>query len=233
MSERRGAWVETTAADGHGFQAWRVDSAGERGRRGGLIVVQEIFGVNDHIRGVCEGFAAEGYEVYAPALFDRIETGVELGYEDADMQTGLALMRKADMTGAVLDVQACVAAMRSEGAVGVVGFCWGGRVTWMAACRAIGVAAGVCYYGGGIHEHVDLQPKCPVMLHFGREDTAIPLDKVALVRAAHPDLPCHLYDAGHGFNCEQRGSYDETAAREAMTRTLSFFADHVAGGAES
>ena len=233
MSERRGAEVEMTAADDHKFQAYRAPAGGGRGRRGGLAVVQEIFGVNDHIRDVCDRFAAEGYETCAPALFDRLERGVELGYDDAGRRAGLDLMRRADMTGAVLDTQACVAALRGAGAVGVVGFCWGGRVAWVAACRAVGVAAAVCYYGGGIHEHLDLEPQCPVMLHYGRTDAAIPLDKVELVRAARPEAEIRLYDAGHGFNCDRRGSWDEAAAGAAMARTLAFLGERVGGEAAS
>ncbi len=227
MGESQGSMVDMTAADEHRFQAYHAESRGERGRRGGLVVVQEIFGVNDHIRDVCDRFAGAGYEVYAPALFDRVERGVELGYDEADIQTGLGLMRRADMTHAVLDVQSCVASLRGGGAVGVVGYCWGGRVTWVTAGRAIGVAAAVCYYGGGIHEHLDLGPQCPVMLHFGREDTGIPLETVESIRTAHPGQTFHLYDAGHGFNCDRRGSWDETSAAEALSRTLAFFAEHI------
>lgn len=234
MSEAAGGWTEMEAADGHRFRAWRVAAGGDGGRRGGLVVAQEIFGVNEHIREACERFAAEGYETYAPALFDRLETGVELGYGEADMQAGIALMKRADLTAAVLDVQACVAALRARGAVGVVGFCWGGRVTWLAACRAVGVAAAVCYYGGGIHEHADLAPKCPVTMHFGRADAAIPMDKVEIIRQAQPGAAIHIYEAGHGFNCDKRASWNETAARAAMARTLAVFGEHVAGsGSES
>ena len=233
MSDGPGGWVEMTAADEHRFQAWRVESAGDGARRGGLVVAQEIFGVNEHIREVCARFAAEGYETYAPALFDRVERGVELGYGEADMAAGIALMRRADMTGVVLDAQACIAALRARGAVGMVGFCWGGRAAWVTAGRAIGLAAAVSYYGGGIHEHLDLTPKCPAMLHYGREDAAIPMDTVERVRAAHPGAACHIYDAGHGFNCDRRESWNEAAARAAMTRTLAFLGEHVGGGGES
>ena len=233
MSDRKGSAVEMTAADEHRFQAWRVDAGGDRGRRGGVVVAQEIFGVNDHIRGVCERFADEGYEVLAPALFDRVERGVELGYGEADIEAGRALMARAAMTGAVLDMQACVAALRGAGAVGVVGFCWGGRVAWVTACRAVGVAGAVCYYGGGIHEHLDLAPKCPTVMHFGRHDAAIPMDKVDAIRRARPEVEYHLYDAGHGFNCDARASWDEAAAGAAMTRTLAFFGEHVGGGGDA
>ena len=227
MSEIQGRWIEMTAADEHSFQAWQVDARGERGRRGGLVVLQEIFGVNDHIRAVCDGFAAQGYDVSAPALFDRVERGAAFAYDEAGIDAGLAMMRRCDPTAAVLDAQACVAALRSKGAVGVVGFCWGGRIGWLTACRAIGVAAAVCYYGGGIHEHLEAPAKCPVTMHFGRHDAAIPMDQVDRIRKARPEVACYLYDAGHGFNCDARGSWDEAAATAAMARTLAFFGEHV------
>lgn len=225
----RGAMTGMTAADEHAFQAYHVAAAGARGRRGGLVVVQEIFGVNSHIQSVSDRFAAQGYEVYAPALFDRVERGFEAGYEEADIQTGIALMQKADLTNAVLDVQACIDALRAngDGKVGVVGYCWGGTVAWAAACRAIGVAAAVPYYGGAIANHLDLTPNCPVMMHFGEHDASIPMDKVDLIRESQSDPVYHVYDAEHGFNCEQRASYNEAAANLALGRTLDFFATHI------
>jgi carboxymethylenebutenolidase len=225
MAESQGSLVELTAADDHGFQAYHVPATGQR--RGCLVVIQEIFGVNGHIRGVAERYAAEGYEVYAPALFDRIERGVELGYGEDDIAAGLALMRQADLTDAVLDVQTCIGTLRPHGAVGLVGYCWGGTVSWVSACRAIGVAAAVCYYGGQIAQNVDLEPACPVMMHFGDQDAAIPLSDVDAVQAAQPGVDVHVYQAGHGFNCDQRGSYDEVAAALALERSLAFYAEHM------
>lgn len=227
MSETRGSIVELTAADEHKYQAYHVHAGGDRGRRGGLVVIQEIFGVNSHIRQVADGYADQGYEVYAPALFDRIERGVELGYDQEDLAAGIALMKIMDTTNAVLDVQNCVATMRGEGPVGVVGYCWGGTVSWVTACRAIGVAGAVCYYGGNIIGHIDEVPKCPVMMHFGEQDTGIPMDAVDAIRAEHPEVDVHLYDADHGFNCDQRASYNEAAANLARERSLEFFGQHI------
>lgn len=227
MSESKGRMVDMTSADEHGYQAYHVHASGDRGRRGGIVVIQEIFGVNSHIRQVADGYAENGYEVYAPALFDRIERGVELGYDEDDLARGLDLMRKMDITNAVLDVQNCVATMRGEGPVGLVGYCWGGTVSWVTACRAIGVAGAVCYYGGNIIGHVDLSPKCPVMMHFGEQDAAIPMDAVDTIRAKHANADIHVYDADHGFNCDQRASYNEAAASAALERSLEFFHQNV------
>lgn len=227
MSENKGRMVDMTAADEHIYQAYHVNAGGDRGRRGGIVVIQEIFGVNSHIRNVADGYAEQGYEVYAPALFDRIERGVELGYGEDDLASGIALMQKMDITNAVLDVQNCAGAMRGEGPVGLVGYCWGGTVSWVTACRAIGVAAAVCYYGGNIIGHVDLSPKCPVMMHFGSQDAAIPMDAVDAIRAKHADVDIHVYDADHGFNCDQRASYNEEAATLALERSLEFFGQNV------
>jgi carboxymethylenebutenolidase len=227
MSEQKGRFVDLTADDGHSYQAYHVAAGGAQGRRGGLVVIQEIFGVNSHIRDVAERFAAQGYEVYAPALFDRVERSVELGYDEADIERGFALMGKCDMAKVILDVQPCVAALGPAGKVGVVGYCWGGLVTWMAACRADGVDAAVCYYGGGIAKNLDQAARCPVMMHFGSQDTHISMDDVDAVRKAHPEVEIHVYDAGHGFNCDQRGSYDAASARQALERTLAFFGNHV------
>ena len=222
----QGTMVTMTAADGHDYQAYHV-AAGGSARRGGLVVVQEIFGVNSHIRDVAERFAAQGYEVYAPALFDRVERDFETSYEPADIETGVALMQRADLANAVLDVQACVDALGGAGKVGVVGYCWGGTVTWATACRATGVAACVPYYGGAIVNDLDRSPSCPVMMQFGEHDASIPMDKVAVIRERQPAPTYHIYDAEHGFNCDQRGSYNEAAAALALERTLEFFTTHV------
>lgn len=219
--------VQMTAPDDHKFAAYHVPAGGEHGRRGGIVVIQEIFGVNGHIRAVADGYAAEGYEVYAPALFDRLETGIELGYEQSDIERGLELRGQLDDTWPVLDVQACVAQLRQQGEVGIVGYCFGGLVSWLTACRAVGVTAAVCYYGGGIAKHVDLHARGPVMMHFGERDAAIPMSDVQTVRDRHPEVEVHTYDADHGFNCDHRGSFDADAAKLARERTLAFFADHV------
>ena len=223
-----GEVVRLKAADDHEFAAYHVAASGERGRRGGLVVVQEIFGVNDHIRHVCEGFGKQGYEVYSPALFDRIEANIELGYEEADVARGIELRGKLEEPNFLLDVQACVAEKRGEGEVGVVGYCFGGLVSWLSACRLIGVSAASCYYGGGIANALEGTPRCPVMMHFGALDTMIPLSDVEKIKSGQPGVALHLYDgADHGFNCDERASYHKESAALALDRTLKFFAEHV------
>lgn len=219
---RMGGWVEITAADGHRLAAWHAEPKGRR--RGGLVVLQEIFGVNGHMRAVADRFAAKGYEALAPALFDRAERAVELGYGAADIERGRALRAAIPIESVVADMAAVVAALAPP--VGAVGYCWGGSLAWLAALR-LPVAVAVGYYGGMIVQFLDERPKAPVMLHFGERDTGIPLSDVARVRAAHPAVPVHLYPAGHGFNCDQRPGYDADSARLAETRTLDFLARHM------
>jgi carboxymethylenebutenolidase len=221
-----GETLTLTALDGVRLSAYRATPAGPP--RGGLVVVQEIFGVNRHIRRVTDGFAAEGYVALAPAIFDRIEPGFEAGYQPADIERGRAVRAKGDLDQMVLDVRAGVDALAAAGLrVGVVGYCLGGTLAWLAATRIPGVAAAVGYYGGGIAATVTEAPRCPVMLHFGETDTGIPKEHYEAVRAAHPGLPVHVYPAGHGFNCDERASYDEASARLARGRTLEFLRRHL------
>jgi carboxymethylenebutenolidase len=220
-----GETITLKASDGHELAAWKADPAGAA--RGGLVVIQEIFGVNSHIRGVADGFAADGYATIAPALFDRVERGVELGYEEDGRTRGRAIRAEIAWDDALNDIAAAVAAL-SGMKVGVVGYCWGGSLAWLAATRVAGVAASAGYYGGQIKDFRDETPRCPVMLHFGTEDASIPMDAVASVQAALPDIPIHIYEgAGHGFNCDQRGSYHAEAAATARERTLAFLRENV------
>ena len=213
-----------TAADGHTFDAYRADPKGTP--KAALVVCQEIFGVNSHIRRVTDEFAADGYLAIAPALFDRTERRVEVGYEPADIVRGRELRGKVTNENALLDIDAAAKAVRSAGKLGIVGYCCGGRLVWMAACR-LKFDAGVAYYGGGIGETKDEKPRCPVMMHFGETDSSIPMTEVEAIRKAQPGLTYHIYPAGHGFNCEQRGSYHAESARLARERTLAFFAQHL------
>jgi carboxymethylenebutenolidase len=185
--------------------------------------VQEIFGVNAHIRSVTDGWATDGYLAIAPAIFDRIEPGVELGYEGADMQRAMTFIPKLDVEKSLLDTRAAMAyAARSTGKkVGVIGYCFGGTVAWLAATR-LGAAAAVGYYGGRIAQFANENPACPVMLHFGRQDAHIPAEEVDKIKSAHPDVEIYRYDAGHGFNCDARGSYNAAAASQARARSLAF-----------
>jgi len=217
--------ITLTAADGHQLGAWRADPDGKA--RGGIVVIQEIFGVNGHIRDVCDRIAAAGYAAIAPAIFDRAEPGVELGYDDDGITRGRDLRTQVGWDGPVADMTAAAEALKPAGKVGVVGFCWGGSLAWLAACR-LAVDAAVGYYGGQIVQYVDETPACPILLHFGDQDASIPIADVDAIRAAHPDVPVHVYaGAGHGFNCDRRGSYHAEHAAVAWERTLKFFAEHV------
>ena len=221
-----GKTITLTAADGHELTAYRADPQGRP--RGGLVVVQEIFGVNDHIRKVADDFAAEGYAVIAPAMFDRVQRGVELGYKEADIAEGRAIRGKIADSDALKDIAAAHDAVKATGKVGIVGYCWGGFIAWLAATRLDGFSAAIAYYGGGIGNVAQETPRCPVMMHFGEKDTAIPLADVDKIRAAQKDrVEIHLYPAGHGFNCDQRGSFDAPSAQLARERSLAFLRRHV------
>ena len=228
-----GQFTTLKAADGFSLPAYVAQPAGKP--RGAIVVLQEIFGVNSHIRSVADRFAAEGYLAVAPATFERFKTGVDLGYTEADMKAGSELKSAVGAlpgAGVLQDIQAAIdhAASSSGGKVGIVGFCWGGLLVWRAACLLKGLSAAVAYYGGGItaEEEIARQPKCPVMAHFGDQDHWIPLEGVEVFRKAHPQVEVHVYPANHGFNCDQRGSYNEDAARVARERTLAFFAAKLA-----
>jgi len=220
-----GQMLELTAADGVKLSAYRADPSGRP--RGGLVVAQEIFGINSHIRNVCDGFAADGYLTIAPALFDRYQRGFEVGYTPDDIAKGRELKMKAGIDAALKDVAAARDLIASAGKVAIVGYCWGGYVAWMAACRLTGFACAIPYYGGGMLEAIGEHPKCAVIAHFGERDSGIPIEGVRKFAAAHPEIQVYTYAADHGFNCDQRGSYDATAAKLARERTLSFLQQHV------
>lgn len=220
-----GRMIELIAQDGHRLAAYRADPP--RKPRGGIVVIQEIFGVNSHIRAVADGYAADDYLVIAPAMFDRAQRNVDLGYSPEHIQAGIALKGSTSVDAAMQDAGAAVKAAAQAGKVGIVGYCWGGFVSWMAAARVPGFACSVPYYGGGVTGEIGEQPKCPVMLHFGERDAHIPIDGVKTLAAAHPKQTVHIYSAEHGFNCDQRGSYDAVAAKLARERTLAFFRKHV------
>ncbi len=220
-----GKTLTLTASDGFVLDAYRADPAGTP--RGGIVVLQEIFGVNPHIRSVADRFAAEGYAAIAPALFDRVKKGVELDYDQAGIQAGSELAKQARLVDTLKDIAAAVEALRSAGRVGVVGYCWGGTLAYAAALDEPHVAAAVCYYGGGIAGLVGRVPTVPVMMHFGERDAHIPLTDVEAIRAAGPTLQVFTYPADHGFNCDARGSYDKPSADLAFSRTLPFFRQHV------
>lgn len=219
-----GETITLTASDGHTLTAYLAQPEGAA--RAGLVVCQEIFGVNEHIRAVCDGFAGEGYQTVAPALFDRLEPGVELGYSDDDTARGRALRTALAWDDVMRDVGAAAEEVRGGAGVGVIGYCWGGSVAWLAACR-LPVRAAVSYYGGQVHEFRAEAPGCPVQFHFGTKDPIIPNEHVAEIAALHPDIPLYTYDAGHAFDCAPRPDYDPAAAALARQRTLDFLVQHL------
>ena len=220
-----GTHIQLTASDGFALPAYRAEPSGTP--RGGLVVVQEIFGVNRHIRSVCDGYAADGYSVIAPALFERYEKGVDIGYTAEDIARGKELKARAATDAALRDIAAARDALAAAGKVGVVGYCWGGYIAWMSACRLSGFACAIAYYGGGVLEAGSETPRCPVLAHFGERDAMIPVDGVKRFAAAQPGVEVHIYAADHGFNCDQRGSYDAAAATLARQRSLQFLREHL------
>lgn len=198
--------------------------------KGGILVIQEIFGVNSHIREVTDGYAKEGYLAIAPMIFDRVDKNIELGYEEADMGRGIELaFQKLNMDQTLSDLQAAIGHLKLEqDSIGVVGYCFGGLLTWLSACDLEGVDAAVSYYGGGVVGQVEKQANCPVMMHFGELDAHIPMTDVAKIKDAQPKVQVFSYDADHGFNCDHRESFNESASEKALGRSLEFFAQHVA-----
>jgi carboxymethylenebutenolidase len=220
-----GHWIELKPEGAGSIRAWRADPEGRP--LGGIVVIQEIFGVNSHIRAVTDRFAVDGYLAVAPAVFEHVEPGFDVGYDSESMTRGMALAGKMDREQAQRDVAAAIEVAKQGGKVGIVGYCMGGTVAWAAASGLPGLSAAVCYYGGGILALKDAKPSIPVMLHFGEKDDHIPVAGVRELAALYRDIPVHLYPAGHGFNCDQRESYDAPSAALAWTRTLEFFGKHL------
>jgi carboxymethylenebutenolidase len=222
-----GETIELAAADGHAFDAYVAHPTGAP--KGAVVVVQEIFGVNGHIRSVADRFAAAGYVAVAPALFDRYERQFDVGYDKAGSDRGMAILRRFKREWALADTRAAIEYARRtyDVPVAVVGFCLGGSIAWLAAAE-VPLAAAVGYYGGQITSMNDRVPQAPVMLHFGGRDAHIPRADIEAIRAAHPEVEVYVYDdAGHGFNCDARESYAPQAARQAWERTLAFLARYV------
>ena len=209
----------TSKTDGFELGAYHVRP--DDARQGGLVLIQEIFGVTDHIRELCDGFADDGYEVIAPSFYDRLESGFAASYEADSVAKGVQYSAATPWDQVQGDLQAAVDAL--QGPVSVVGYCWGGTAAWLAACRCEGVGAASCYYGRRIPELLAETPRCPTILHFGKTDASIPMAVVEQVREAHPDLPVYVYDAGHGFNSDRRPDFDADSARLARLRTLQVF----------
>ncbi len=216
-----GETITLTAEDGIKIGAYVAKPSGTP--RGGIVVLQEIFGVNHHMRAVADRYAAQGYLAVAPALYDRVQPNYESGYEQPDMQAGVAIRGKTDPAKVMLDVAAAIAEAAKGGKVGVVGYCWGGTLAFASAVNLKGISAAVGYYGAGIAAMADQTPKVPTVLHFGEKDHSIPLSDVEKIRHAQPEVPVYLYAAGHGFNCDERGAYDAAAAELARERTYAHF----------
>jgi carboxymethylenebutenolidase len=214
--------IQLRASDGHQLLAHRIDPL--ETPRGGIVVIQEIFGVNAHIRATAARFASAGYVALAPAFFDRIERGIELGYEQADLDRGRKLVGQLTTEQVHADLQAAIDAVHDCGPVGIVGYCWGGSVVWRAARHLQGIARAVSYYGSRIVNHMDERPKVPLQMHVGKHDASFPIEKVRELGQRYPEVEIHEYDAGHGFDCDHRSSFDSTASAHAMQRSLAFFA---------
>jgi len=214
--------TQIRSADGFALGAYQASPTSQS--KGAVVVIQEIFGVNKHIREVVDGYAEAGYFAIAPQIFDRVGRDIELGYEEADMTRGIEIaFSQLNRDLALQDIQAAIEAAAVHGKVGVVGYCFGGLLTWLAACELDGVSAASSYYGGGVAGEAERTPRCPVIMHFGELDAHIPLTDVDKVKAAQPDVQIYVYPADHGFNCNHRASFDEAAATLARSRTLEFF----------
>ena len=226
-----GQFIDLEAADGFRFPAYVATPAGSA--KAGVVVLQEIFGVNSHIRSVADGYAQQGYLAVAPSTFHRVKHGVDIGYTPDDITTGSALKAKVESLpppGVMPDIEASISHARQAGKVGIVGYCWGGLLAWRSACMLTGLAAAVPDYGGGMTtpDEVARRPTVPVLAHFGEKDHWISMTSVEAFKKAHPEVEVQVYQADHGFNCDQRGSYDAAAAQLARQRTLAFFDRHLA-----
>lgn len=220
--------AKLTASDGHQLDAYVGRPSGNP--IAGLVVIQEIFGVNQHIRSVADGYAHDGFLAIAPALFDRVERNVELPYDGPEAQRGMAIRQKLDIAKSIEDIDAALAYVRQQTGKksGVIGYCFGGLLAWLSATR-LNPDVAVGYYAGGIGNFAAETPHAPVQLHFGKLDTHIPAEQVNKVHAAHPEVEIHWYEnAGHGFNCDMRASYNAEAAALARTRALAFLKQHLA-----
>ena len=220
-----GTMIQLTAADGHAFAAYKSAPTGKA--KGAIVVAQEIFGVNSHIRSIADDYAAAGYLAIAPALYDRAQRDYETDYSQPQIQAGIALMQGLKWDNTLKDIQAALEQARPAGKTAVVGYCWGGTVAWLSATRLSGVACSIPYYGGGIFGFRGEKPHCPVMFQFAEQDQNPTLEQARQIAAAQPGAIANFYPAGHGFNCDQRGSYNAQAASLAKARTLEFLSQHV------
>ncbi|MGJ4919280.1 dienelactone hydrolase family protein [Bradyrhizobium oligotrophicum] len=218
--------IKLTASDGFQLGAYRVDPTGTA--KGALVVIQEIFGVNHHIRNVCDRLAAEGYVAIAPAIFDRVAPGFTSGYSPDEIAVARKFVANPDWAAFLRDTQAAIDGVRNVGPVGIIGFCLGGSIAYAAATKLTGLKAAVGYYGGAIVRFADDKPTVPTQLHFGEKDAGIPLTDVETIKAKRPDVEIFVYPgAQHGFGCDERASYDKPSADLAWTRSLAFLGTHL------
>lgn len=219
-----GEFTRLMARDGHEFDAWLAPATGPS--RGALVILQEIFGVNAHIRAVTDGFAADGYVCIAPSLFDRVRRNVELGYTPQDVEHGRGYVLQLPEEKLLLDINACINVVKHAGPVAAIGYCWGGSLAHLAACE-LPVRAAVNYYGTRTVQNLNRKTRAPVQYHFGDQDKTIPPEAIEKIRAADPSGDIHIYHADHGFNCDHRAAYNAAAAKLARERTLAFLAQHM------
>jgi carboxymethylenebutenolidase len=218
--------IKLTASDNFQLGGYRADPA--TAPKAAVVVIQEIFGVNHHIRAVCDRIAGNGYVAIAPAIFDRIERDFQCGYSPEEIAVARKFVANPDWTAMLRDTQAAVDAVKDVGPVGIVGFCLGGSVVYAAATKLSGLSAAIGYYGGAIVRFADDKPKVPTQLHFGEKDAGIPMTDVEIIRGKRPEVEIHVYPgAQHGFNCEERASYDKASADIARQRSIEFFARHL------
>jgi carboxymethylenebutenolidase len=230
ISQRRivlGKQFTLTASDSFKLGAYRADPTGPA--KGGIVVIQEIFGVNPHIRDVCDRLASEGYAALAPAVFDRQQPNFECGYTPDEIANARKFVANPDWGAMLRDVQAAIDELKKDGPVAIMGFCMGGTISFLAACKLNGLSAAVCYYGGQIAKNADEKPKVPTQMHFGEKDASIPMSDVELIKQKRGgDCEIYVYpDAQHGFHCDHRGSYNEAAAKLAWQRSTAFLAKNV------
>src|SRR5256714_123485 len=226
MEALLGKQFSLTSNDKFQLGAYRADPSGPA--KGGIVVIQEIFGVNHHIRAVCDRLASEGYAAVAPALFDRQQKDFECGYTPDEIANARKFIANPDFGAMLRDTQAAIDELRKEGPVAIMGFCMGGTVAFLAACEGTGLSAAVCYYGGHIIKMVDKRPKCPTQMHFGEKDASIPMDAVETIKQKHPECEIYVYpDAAHGFHCDERGSFNEAGSKLAWQRSMAFLQKNV------
>jgi carboxymethylenebutenolidase len=220
-----GSMLELTSGDGAKIGCYQVTAKGKR--KGGLVLVQEAFGVTNHIKQQGDAYAERGYDVLSPQLYDREEKNFAAtpAYTQQDKQKAIDLRAKTTYEKTVLDAQMCIDKLHADGntKVFIVGYCYGGSVAWLAACRCNGLTAASCYYGSAIKDFINEKPKCPTICHFGAKDTGIPLDSVRAIQKAHPEVTVYIYDAGHGFNSDRPAMHDQASADLALKRTLELF----------